>query len=496
MHVNGETSFIGQKADPEVDEITVDGRPLALEGQKRYLMLNKPRGYVCTLSDEKGRKTVAELVKDCGARVYPVGRLDLDSEGLLLLTNDGEWMQHLLHPRYEVNKVYEVSVAGEVRGAAETLASMTQLDGEPIRPAQVRVLRQGRDTAVLSITIHEGKNRQIRRSRITRQAPKARAGARAQTRGSSRRRVARSNGAGAPCNKIKVTEDDFMTKNILHNIEKNMSSFSKGQKLIARFILENYDKAAFMTASKLGKTVQVSESTVVRFATQLGYEGYPSMQRALQEMIRGKLTSIQRIQASDGELAGSDLMTNVLQRDMEKIRMAIDQTDGAEFERVVDTIIGARRIYIVGFRSSSFLAGYLNFYFRLIFDNVTLVNGGAAGSFDQLFRVSKDDVVIGICFPRYSELALKTIQFSRDRGATIVGVTDSEMSPINQMSSNSLLVRSEMISFVDSLAAPMSMLNALILAVANKKGADISATFSELEHIWERFDIFGKIEDE
>ena len=163
-----------------------------------------------------------------------------------------------------------------------------------------------------------------------------------------------------------------MTKNILHNIEKNMSSFSKGQKLIARFILENYDKAAFMTASKLGKTVQVSESTVVRFATQLGYEGYPSMQRALQEMIRGKLTSIQRIQASDGELAGSDLMTNVLQRDMEKIRMAIDQTDGAEFERVVDTIIGARRIYIVGFRSSSFLAGYLNFYFRLIFDNVTL----------------------------------------------------------------------------------------------------------------------------
>lgn len=126
-------------------------------------MLNKPRGYLCTLSDEKGRKTVAELVRDCGARVYPVGRLDLDSEGLLLLTNDGEWMQHLLHPRYEVNKVYEVSVAGEVRGAAEALASMTQLDGEPIRPAQVRVLRQGRDTAVLSITIHEGKNRQIRR---------------------------------------------------------------------------------------------------------------------------------------------------------------------------------------------------------------------------------------------------------------------------------------------------------------------------------------------
>ena len=163
VRVNGEAAFIGQRADGARDEITVDGRPIARVEQKRYLMLNKPRGYVCTLSDEKGRPTVAELVKDCGARVYPVGRLDLDSEGLLLLTNDGEWMQHLLHPRYEVNKVYEVSVAGEVRGAAEALASMTQLDGEPIRPAQVRVLRQGRDIALLSITIHEGKNRQIRR---------------------------------------------------------------------------------------------------------------------------------------------------------------------------------------------------------------------------------------------------------------------------------------------------------------------------------------------
>ena len=285
-----------------------------------------------------------------------------------------------------------------------------------------------------------------------------------------------------------------MTKNILHNIEKNMSSFSKGQKLIARFILEDYDKAAFMTASKLGKTVQVSESTVVRFATQLGYDGYPSMQRALQEMIRGKLTSIQRIQASDGELAGSDLMTNVLQRDMEKIRMAIDQTDGAEFERVVDTIIGARRIYIVGFRSSSFLAGYLNFYFRLIFDNVTLVNGGAAGSFDQLFRVSKDDVVIGICFPRYSELALKTIQFSRDRGATIVGVTDSEMSPINQMSNCSLLVRSEMISFVDSLVAPMSVVNALIVSVGLQQEDSVAKTYEDLERIWDEYDAFERVE--
>ena len=163
MRVNGATAAVGQKADSERDEITVDGRPIARVEQKRYLMLNKPRGYVCTLSDEKGRPTVASLVKDCGARVYPVGRLDLDSEGLLLMTNDGEWMQRMLHPRYEVNKTYRVTVAGEVGGCEKKLAAMTVLDGEPIRRAQVRVLSRGRDTAVLSITIHEGKNRQIRR---------------------------------------------------------------------------------------------------------------------------------------------------------------------------------------------------------------------------------------------------------------------------------------------------------------------------------------------
>ncbi len=163
VRVNGEAAFIGQRADSARDEITVDGVPIARVEQKRYLMLNKPRGYVCTLSDEKGRPTVAELVKDCGARVYPVGRLDLDSEGLLLLTNDGAWMQRLLHPRYEVEKTYHVTVAGEIHGCDKRLAAMTALDGEPIRRAQVRVLRQGRDIALLSITIHEGKNRQIRR---------------------------------------------------------------------------------------------------------------------------------------------------------------------------------------------------------------------------------------------------------------------------------------------------------------------------------------------
>ena len=163
VRVNGETAMLGQRADAKSDQITVDGAPVARVEQKRYLMLNKPRGYVCTLSDERGRPTVTELVGDCGVRVYPVGRLDLDSEGLLLLTNDGAWMQRLLHPHYEVDKVYHVTVAGDTKDAAERLMAITALDGEPIRRAQVRVLRQGRDTALLAITIHEGKNRQIRR---------------------------------------------------------------------------------------------------------------------------------------------------------------------------------------------------------------------------------------------------------------------------------------------------------------------------------------------
>lgn len=163
VRVNGTVAVLGQSADPDADEITVDGKPLAFSEEKTYLMLNKPRGYVCTMSDEKGRTTVAELVEDCGARVVPVGRLDLDSEGLLLLTNDGAWMQRMLHPKFEIDKTYHVTVAGEVAGAAERLAAMRSLDGEAIRPARVKTLRAGRETAELEITIHEGKNRQIRR---------------------------------------------------------------------------------------------------------------------------------------------------------------------------------------------------------------------------------------------------------------------------------------------------------------------------------------------
>ena len=288
-----------------------------------------------------------------------------------------------------------------------------------------------------------------------------------------------------------------MAKSILHTINSNMSGFSKGQKRIAAYILENYDKAAFMTASKLGQLVGVSESTVVRFASELGYDGYPSMQRALQEMIRTRLTSTQRIQAAGEMLENQDVVSAVLQSDMEKLREVVDGADRDSFRRVVDILLGARNVYILGVRSSTYLAGYLNFYMHLLTENVKLVQSNAAGEiFEQIFRIGPGDVLVAISFPRYSKVTMNTVQFAQDRGATIVGITDNELSPVYQMAEASLLAPSEMISFVDSMVAPLSMINALLVALAARMGADVSKTFGELEDIWNEYGVFGKIDDE
>lgn len=288
-----------------------------------------------------------------------------------------------------------------------------------------------------------------------------------------------------------------MAKNILHTIESGMNGFSKGQKRIAGYILENYDKAAFMTASKLGKLVGVSESTVVRFASELGYDGYPSMQRALQEMIRSRLTSTQRIQAAGDRLSGQDVLGAVLQSDIDKLREVVTEADRAEFNHVVERVMQAQHIYILGVRSSSFVAGYLNFYMHLLFENTTLVQSNAAGEiFEQLFRIGPGDVMIAISFPRYSKVTMNTVKFAQDRGATIIAVTDNELSPVYQMSDAALLAPCEMISFVDSMVAPLSLLNALLVALAYRLGTDVSATFSELEDIWNEYGVFGKMDDE
>ena len=287
-----------------------------------------------------------------------------------------------------------------------------------------------------------------------------------------------------------------MTKDVLHTIQASTPELSKGQKRIAAYILSDYDKAAFMTASKLGKLVGVSESTVVRFASQLGYDGYPAMQRALQEIVRSKLTSIQRIQASNDTLFSADVVASVLHRDMDTIRQAIEGIDRSAFEMVVDKLMSARHIYILGVRSSYFLAGYLHFYLHLIFENVTLVTTNSAGDIlESILRIGPGDVLVGISFPRYSQSTVKGVRYAHDRGADVVSITDSELSPLYPLSSVALMARSDMISFVDSLVAPFSLLNALIVAAGHRKNADIAQIFDRLENIWDEYGVFGRSDE-
>lgn len=286
-----------------------------------------------------------------------------------------------------------------------------------------------------------------------------------------------------------------MGKDILTTIQSGMGGFSKSQKLIARFILENYDKAAFMTACKLGRTVDVSESTVVRFAAELGYDGYPEMQKALQEMIRGKLTTVQRIEVSNDRMGDQDVLTSVVRSDMEKLRLSLEGMSREEFSRVVDAIVGARKIYILGVRSSAALSDFLTFYFNLIFDNVIRVQTTLASEmFEQMLRVGKEDVVIGISFPRYSTRTARAMEFARDQGATVVAITDSQMSPLYDTANLRLLAKSDMASFVDSLVAPLSIINALIVAAGRKKAAEVTDTFERLERIWDEYKVYEKVE--
>ena len=288
-----------------------------------------------------------------------------------------------------------------------------------------------------------------------------------------------------------------MRENVLHKIRMSMDGLSKGQKRIANYILDNYDKAAFMTAAKLGATAQVSESTVVRFASELGYDGYPEMQKALQEIIRGKLTSVQRMQVSQNQLEGPDILGAVMQRDGDSIRTAIEGVDREEFARVVDKLLKAEHIYILGVRSSSFLAGYLNFYFHLIFKNVIFVQNTAAGEiYEQMIHIGPGDVLVGISFPRYSKMVIHAVEMAHERGADVVAITDSQMSPLYPLATAALLVGCAALSFVDSMAAPLSLLNALILAVGRERMEDASHTFMEMEKLWEKYSIFGKAEDE
>lgn len=272
-----------------------------------------------------------------------------------------------------------------------------------------------------------------------------------------------------------------------------MPAFSKGQRLIANFILNSYDKAAYMTASRLGSTVQVSESTVVRFAAELGYDGYPAMQKALREMIRNKLTAVQRMEVSRDRIGNREILPMVMNADAENIRSTLESVDHSSFDRAVEAILSARKVYIIGFRSAFALSDFLGFYFRMMLDDVAVAQTNSSSElFEQIFRIGAGDVMIGISFPRYSKRTVKAMNYARSKGAVVIALTDSQSSPLAEVADHALLARSDMVSFVDSLAAPLSLVNALIVAVSRKKGEELSGTFSALERIWDEYGVYEK----
>ena len=284
-----------------------------------------------------------------------------------------------------------------------------------------------------------------------------------------------------------------MANDILALLQAKEPTFSKGQRRIARYILESYDKAAFMTASRLGKTVGVSESTVVRFAVELGFDGYPSMQKAMQSMVVNRLTSVQRIEVTNDRLGKQDVLSMVIQSDMEKLRQSVETVDRAAFDAAVKAVLEAKRVYILGVRSAAPLASFLGYYLNYMFQNVHIVTAsGASEMFEQIVGINDRDAVIAISFPRYSATTAKAAQYCRSTGATVIGLTDSVLSPLGQASDHVLCAKSSMVSLVDSLVAPMSVVNALIVAIAAKKEKELSKTFQELERIWEEYHIYEK----
>lgn len=285
------------------------------------------------------------------------------------------------------------------------------------------------------------------------------------------------------------------SEHLLSKMNAQYQKFSKGQKKLAAYIQENYDKAAFLTAAKLGETVGVSESTVVRFAIYLGYKGYPEFQKALEELVRTKLNSIQRMEVTYGKVPQSEILDTVLHSDIDKIKMTLDAVDHEAFELAVETILKAKNIYIVGIRSCAPLAGFLAFYLNLIFDSVRLLNTNSASElFEQMIRIGEEDVIIGISFPRYSMRTLKALEFANNRNAKVITLTDSIHSPMNLYSSCNLIARSDMASIVDSLVAPLSVINALVVALSMRKQKDVVATLESLEKIWDEYQVYNNDE--
>lgn len=284
-----------------------------------------------------------------------------------------------------------------------------------------------------------------------------------------------------------------MNNDILSVLQAMEPTFSKGQRRISRYIMESYDKAAFMTASRLGKAVGVSESTVVRFAMELGYDGYPGMQKAMQEMVANRLTSVQRIEVTNDRIGDQDILSMVLQADVDRLRQTGEILDRNEFQVAVNAILRAKRIYILGVRSTAPLANFLGYYLNYMFRNVrTVTASGTSEMFEQIVGLNPEDVVIAFSFPRYSSATTKGVQYCRTTGATVIGITDSALSPLGQNCDHVLLAKSDMLSLVDSLVAPLSVVNALLVALAAKREKEMAKTFESLERLWEEYHVYEK----
>lgn len=284
-----------------------------------------------------------------------------------------------------------------------------------------------------------------------------------------------------------------MNNDLINRIKKHAPRFSKGQRAIANFLITNYEKAAFMTASKLGEVAGVSESTVVRFAVAIGFEGYPELQAALQELIRMRLTPVQRMEVTNDRIGNGDVLESVLNSDISKIRSTLETVSHADFDSAVEALMHARKIYIIGMRSSAILASFLAFNFRFMFEHVSLVQTTSGSEvFEQLLRVSEDDAVIAISFPRYSKRIINAVEFASSQHAKIIAITDSEASPIAPYAGSRLFAKSDMASFGDSLVAPLSIVDALIVAISRRKQRELERVFTRLENIWDEYEVYDK----
>ena len=282
-----------------------------------------------------------------------------------------------------------------------------------------------------------------------------------------------------------------MQTDLFEQIKNALPGMSKSHKLVAAYILEHSEKAAYLTATKLGAGVGISESTVVRFAIELGFSGYPDFQSELQKSLRSKLTAVQRIDVADNLIGERNILSSVVSADMNNLKASLGSLDDSSFERAVDTICSAKSIYIIGKRSSNMLADFLNHYFLYIFDNVHLISSNSTSEmFEEIFRIGADDVLIAISYPRYSKRTKTAAEFAKRRGATVIALTDSDIAPITAFADIKLFARSDMASFVDSLVAPLSIINALIVAIGRKNRITLQQTFNDLEEIWDEYDVY------